>query len=782
MNSESAQVSESDNDNPTQNDNSSPKRRRPNHRRTIRKIRSESELADATRHALNEEQERRRRQQDSDSVSSRPAPKSINKVIVLDDDDDDDSDSDVSFLREIPGRPMTLVSMSSAGATYAVTSGAAAAAAAAASDVVEVLDSSDDDDEARRIADEAEKEIGLRDGQGRVLVNPRHAQSEPDIFVHPRLSAVLKPHQILGIRFLYGNLVESVEEFGRRDGFGCILAHCMGLGKTLQVIAFTDVFLTRTKARTVLCVVPINTLQNWVEEYNRWLPQTSRSFSVFVLNESQRDLAARAEVIRQWHVRGGVLLIGYEMYRMLALQVPTLSGVKRIEGKKPPKPKQGPSGGITIDLDLEEGHMKQLQDAQSMLCNPGPDLVVCDEGHRIKNNLAGISQALKKIRTKRRLVLTGYPLQNNLAEYWCMIDFVRPNYVGTHQDFSNMFEYPIYNGQCVDSTSADKAVMRQRAHVLHKLVEGFVQRRGHKILKSALSPKKEYVLFLKSSPIQQRLYEALKNDAQDGRQLNPIKVFSVCLKIWNDPDLVHKCLLQSAQNKKSSGIDLDVDDLPTGKQKSVSFAWAKEIMKDYEPGREDAGAKMPILLQIIDESVARGDRLLVFSQSLATLDLIEDHLSRRVVPSSGSTWTKNEHYYRLDGSTVSLDREQLVTSFNSPANKKVYVFLLSTKAGCLGISLVGANRVVLMDVSWNPCHDAQAVCRIYRYGQNKPCYVYRLVADGGMERRIYERQITKRGVADRVIDELQPEGNATRNATVNLLLNQREIGGRFAVC
>jgi len=111
--------------------------------------------------------------------------------------------------------------------------------------------------------------------------------------------------------------------------------------------------------------------------------------------------------------------------------------------------------------------------------------------------------------------------------------------------------------------------------------------------------------------------------------------------------------------------------------------------------------------------VAIGDRLLVFSQSLFTLTLLEEFLQQRTIPGrQEECWAKNRSYFRLDGSTNAMEREKLVNEFNS--NRDVLLFLISTRAGSLGINLVGANRVVVFDASWNPCHDAQAVCRVYR--------------------------------------------------------------------
>ncbi|KFM79282.1 Helicase ARIP4, partial [Stegodyphus mimosarum] len=176
--------------------------------------------------------------------------------------------------------------------------------------------------------------FNLPDEEGRVLVNVGHPPEDPDIFLAPQIAKVIKPHQIGGIRFLYDNVVENLERYKSSSGFGCILAHSMGLGKTVQVVSFVDVFLRHTPATLVLCIVPINTIQNWKAEFDMWVPPSNsvddaqvlggevrpRDYNVYTLNENFKTMAARAALIAEWRKQGGVLLMGYEMYRMLALR------------------------------------------------------------------------------------------------------------------------------------------------------------------------------------------------------------------------------------------------------------------------------------------------------------------------------------------------------------------------------------------------------------------------------------------------------------------------------
>ncbi|XP_058066103.1 uncharacterized protein LOC131215727 [Anopheles bellator] len=451
------------------------------------------------------------------------------------------------------------------------------------------IDSSSDDDDCIVLSDDDEEEpedesdddpqnsglhvndaYNVPDEQGRVVINVGHADGEEDIFLAPQIARIIKPHQIGGVRFLFDNIIESIERYDSSTGFGCILAHSMGLGKTLQLVCFCDIFLRHTSSKTVLVIMPINTLQNWLNEFNTWLPDDatnsplrnhgevrSRNFRIHILNDSHKTLKSRAKVVLEWAKNGGVLLIGYEMYRLLSQK-------KMTKKKKKKNKKGGPAGPepepVEEEKESTEEQRNMFDDIHEALVKPGPDLVVCDEGHRIKNSHASISVALKQIKSKRRVVLTGYPLQNNLLEYWCMVDFVRPNYLGTKTEFSNMFERPIQNGQCIDSTPQDIKLMRYRAHVLHSLLLGFVQRRSHSVLQTSLPQKEEYVLQIRMTEFQRKLYSVFMNEVVRTKAVpNPLKAFAVCCKIWNHPDVLYNFLKQSERD-----LDLELEEPEPG--------------------------------------------------------------------------------------------------------------------------------------------------------------------------------------------------------------------------
>ncbi|OWF55874.1 Helicase ARIP4 [Mizuhopecten yessoensis] len=781
-------------------------------RKNIREIIQENELETTTLAAQNEEIERKRRLLEQQKALAAAVPSVPTQVSDATDAEEKDSQLK-SLLQSMPDETPIEIKQEKDDDLILVDS----EEEVKKKEKMEVIDISsdedDDDDDAVQITKDEDFEVdpedpnnggnhinddlNVADLDGRVQVNIGHPPEDDDIYLAPQIARVIKPHQIGGVRFLYDNLIESMERCRSSAGFGCILAHSMGLGKTIQMVSCIDIFLRHTTLKSVLLIVPINTLQNWVAEFNIWLPVHSvvgdnpdfipRAFEIYLLNDSYKTTATRAKVIAEWHKSGGVLVMGYEMYRLLSSRRGYMGNLK--------KPGRKPSSPVVIDLEEEDRNKTHLLSMYEALVSPGPDVVVCDEGHRIKNSHAGISMALKNIRTRRRVVLTGYPLQNNLMEYWCMVDYVRPNYLGTKTEFSNMFERPVMNGQCMDSTEEDIKTMRHRAHVLHSLLEGFVQRRGHTVLQMALPPKQEFVLFIRMSPIQKALYKTFLESVVENftaasawSNHNPLRAFATCCKIWNHPDVLHKLLVQ----RKVAGVDDDLDIDPgnegrakKGSQKSkkpvekqgsdkkedvVCYDWAESLMENHIPGLLENGGKMVLLFTILDEAVAAGEKILVFSQSLFTLNLIEEFLSKHKVPrpDADCNWVKNKSYYRLDGSTGATERERMINAFNKP-DSQAWLFLLSTRAGSLGVNLVGANRVVVMDASWNPCHDCQAVCRVYRFGQTRPSFIYRFVTDNTMEKKIYDRQINKQGMSDRVVDELNPQNHFSRRHVDNLL-------------
>lgn len=199
----------------------------------------------------------------------------------------------------------------------------------------------------------------------------------------------LKPHQVDGVKFMWDACFETIKESQKGPGSGCILAHCMGLGKTLQVVTLSHTLLInsrRTGIERVLVISPLSTVNNWAREFVHWMGFAHRK-DIEVYDISRfKDKPTRIFKLNEWFEEGGVCILGYDMYRILANE--KAKGLRK----------------------------KQREQLQQALVDPGPDLVVCDEGHLLKNEKTSISKAVTRMRSKRRIVLTGTPLQNNLKE------------------------------------------------------------------------------------------------------------------------------------------------------------------------------------------------------------------------------------------------------------------------------------------------------------------------------------------------------------------------------
>ncbi|CAM8950311.1 unnamed protein product [Rhodiola kirilowii] len=600
------------------------------------------------------------------------------------------------------------------------------------------------------------------------IVNVVREQGEDAVRVPPSISAKLKVHQIAGIRFMWENIVQSIGKLKSGDkGLGCILAHTMGLGKTFQVIAFlyTAMRSIDLGLKTALIVTPVNVIHNWRQEFLKWRPSEVKPLRVYMLEDVSRE--RRAELLGKWRAKGGVFLIGYSSFRNLSL------------------------GKYMKDRHSFKEVCSALQD--------GPDILVCDEAHVIKNTRADVTQALKQVKCQRRVALTGSPLQNNLMEYYCMVDFVREGFLGSSHEFKNRFQNPIENGQHANATSIDVKIMNQRSHILYEQLKGFVQRMDMSVAKKDLPPKTVFVIAVKLSNLQRRLYKRfLEVHGFTGDKLSNEKIrksffagYQALAQICNHPGILQRtkedaCTMgredmESFLPDDSSGDEnMDYNAEEKLVNKSSGFVekkcnvflqqdWWHDILLGKNCEDVDFGGKMVLLLDILTMCSKVGDKALIFSQSIPTLDLIERYLSKIPrVEKKRKLWKKGVDWYRIDGKTAPSERQKLVEMFNDPVNKRVKCALISTRAGSLGINLYAANRVVIMDGSWNPTYDLQAIYRAWRYGQKKPVFAYRFVAYGTMEEKIYKRQVIKEGLSARVVDKQQVHRTMSKEEMLHL--------------
>lgn len=362
---------------------------------------------------------------------------------------------------------------------------------------------------------------------------------------------------------------------------------------------------------------------------------------------------------------------------------------------------------------------KELQGAS------GIDIVICDEGHRLKTSTNKAASAIKTLSTERRVILSGTPVQNDLAEFYTMVDFVNPNILSKYTTFKREFETPIMKSRQPGAAEKDLEKGEARSEELANLTGKFILRRTAEILDKYLPPKTEYVVFCRPTDAQRQIYRTIISTQAFATALNSpavsLELIMILKKVCNSPSLLLGTSVKGEEIKRPEFIE----NIPR-KLLSTPAASAKIQVLDE------------LLVKIKNET---DDKVVLVSNYTSTMDILA-----ALITSLGMS------YLRLDGSTPQSKRQDMVDRFNRSSQSNSFIFLLSAKAGGTGINLIGASRLIMYDLDWNPALDLQAMARIHRDGQKKPCFIYRFVTQGAMDEKIFQRQVTKTGLADSIVD------------------------------
>ncbi|VFQ98361.1 unnamed protein product [Cuscuta campestris] len=430
-----------------------------------------------------------------------------------------------------------------------------------------------------------------------------------------------------------------------------ILADEMGLGKTVSACAFLSSVYFEFKARLPsLVLVPLSTLPNWMSEFSLWAPE---------LNVVDYHGSARSRtIIRQyeWH-----------------------AGDQNGSNKKT-------SYKFNVLLTTYE---MVLADLSNLRCIPWEVLVV-DEGHRLKNSSSKLFGSLNTFSFQHRVLLTGTPLQNNIGEMYNLLNFLQPTSFPSLSSFEQKFN---------DLTTAEKV------EELKKLVAPHMLRRLKKDAMQNIPPKTERMVPVELTSIQAEYYRAmltknyqiLRNIGKGVAQQSMLNIVMQLRKVCNHPYLI-----------------------PGTEPESGSLEFLHEM-------RIKASAKLTLLHSMLKILHKEGHRVLIFSQMTKLLDILEDYLTIEFGPKT---------YERVDGSVAVADRQTAIARFNQDRTR--FVFLLSTRSCGLGINLATADTVVIYDSDFNPHADIQAMNRAHRIGQSNRLLVYRLVVRASVEERILQ--------------------------------------------
>eukprot|EP00038_Savillea_parva_P008839 m.179528 g.179528 ORF g.179528 m.179528 type:complete len:1421 (+) comp14782_c0_seq1:117-4379(+) len=485
------------------------------------------------------------------------------------------------------------------------------------------------------------------------------------------VNGTLKEYQIEGLEWLvslYNNKLNG------------ILADEMGLGKTIQTLALITYLMEyHNENGPHLVIVPLSTLSNWVNEFEKWAP--SLRTIIYHGNKNER--------------------------RSLSAEVA--------------------SGAFNVVITTYEYIIRE----KNVLGRVRWRYMIIDEGHRMKNHSCKLQTVLADYYTApRRLLLTGTPLQNNLPELWSLLNFCLPAIFKSSESFESWFSAPFAGtGEKVEMSEEEKLVVVQR---LHKVLRPFMLRRLKKEVEKQLPDKVEYVLRCEMSALQRRMYRF-------------VKLHNFLLVPDTEVDIANKNANKPGQGKRS--LQNTVMQLRKICNHPYLFNVVEKGMTDYAQQLatyrpEDlwrCAGKFELLDRIIPKMQATGHRMLIFCQMTQLMTILEDYLVYKGV-----------QYLRLDGTTGAPERQQLLKVFNAP-DSPYDIFILSTRAGGLGLNLQSADTVIIFDSDWNPTMDAQAQDRAHRIGQKNEVRVFRLQTINSVEETILEAARHKMNLDKQVI-------------------------------
>lgn len=522
-----------------------------------------------------------------------------------------------------------------------------------------------------------------------------------DVVLDPFLGQHLREHQREGIKFMY----ECVMGMRNFDGQGAILADEMGLGKTLQTIALLWTLLKQNPIyeeapviKKALIVCPVTLINNWRKEFRKWLG--NERIGVFIADGTKTRLTDFT-----MGKSYSVMIIGYEKLR-------------------------------TVQEELKRGG--------------GIDIVIADEGHRLKTAQNKSAQAIRALNTPRRVILSGTPIQNDLSEFFVMVDFVNPGLLGTFKTFMKEFEGPIVRSRQPEALRKDVEKGEARSGELAELTALFILRRTAEVLSKYLPSKTEYVLFCRPTDVQASVYRhVLASPAFQsalGNAESSLQLITVLKKVCNSPSLLNPKV--PGEPTKNPTIATLLSAIPPSLLRSAG-----------------GSGKLRVLDQLLHNlRTTTSEKVILVSNYTSTLDLMAILLSSLSYP-----------FLRLDGSTPSSKRQDLVDEFNRTPASTCFAFLLSVKSGGTGLNLIGASRLVLFDVDWNPSTDLQAMARIHRDGQRRECKIYRLLTQGALDEKIFQRQVTKLGLADSVMESKASVASFTKEELKDLFRLDEEV-------